>query len=214
MIDSESRKYIKEEADKIRKRVLLEEQLKIERKKKEIIQREKLKKIVKNFKIKVFKPKIIVATLIMGTGIFNTSCKNNENKAVINSIKKLNVEVGTHGGLKNINEDEYIYNLTEHIENGSCVMSNNGTDVEERISEYCVNNNIPKCIEVAAIEKFHYYMSNDYISGDKINLLGIYDKYIKNPNENIKLSNGDEIEINNAVVTYVYNNEKSNGLSK
>lgn len=57
-------------------------------------------------------------------------------------------------------------------------------------------------------------MNNDYINGDKINLSSIYNKYNKNPEENIKLSNGDEIIIDDGVVTYVYSDEKSNGLSR
>ena len=57
-------------------------------------------------------------------------------------------------------------------------------------------------------------MNNDYINGDKINLSSIYNKYNKNPEENIKLSNGDEIIIDDGVVTYVYSDEKSNGISR
>ena len=57
-------------------------------------------------------------------------------------------------------------------------------------------------------------MSNDYISGDKINLSSIYNKYNKNPEENIRLSNGDEIINDNGIIRYVYRDEKLNGLSK
>ena len=214
MRDSESRRYIKEECAKIRERIVLEEELRKKREEEERIRKEKIEEILKKIKNRIFKPKVILPTLIVGTGSLITSCVKNEYKLAGSAINKLSIEVGIHGGLKDINENEYIYNLNDHIENGECVIPNNGTDVEDRISEYCNVNDLPECVKVASIEKFHYYMNNDYINGDKINLSSIYNKYNKNPEENIKLSNGDEIIIDDGVVTYVYSDEKSNGISR
>lgn len=214
MRDSESRRYIKEECAKIRERIVLEEELRKKREEEERIRKEKIEEILKKIKYRIFKSKVILPTLIVGTGSLITSCVKNEYKLAGSAINKLSIEVGIHGGLKDINENEYIYNLNDHIENGDCVIPNNGTDVEDRISEYCNENDLPECVKVASIEKFHYYMNNDYINGDKINLSSIYNKYNKNPEENIKLSNGDEIIIDDGVVTYVYSDEKSNGISR
>lgn len=207
MNNSESRKALRAEYEKFREQYLFKDQRKIEEKKNELIRKSKIKK-------RIFNSKNIIAGLLIGTTMFTTSCKTNESSTDIDVIKDLKFEVEVHGGVKDVNSDKFIHNLSEHIESGTCNIPNNGTNIEDRISEYCNKNNLPECVKVAAIEKFHYYMSNDYISGDKINLSSIYNKYNKNPEENIRLSNGDEIINDNGIIRYVYRDEKLNGLSK
>ena len=207
MNNSESRKALRAEYEKFREQYLFKDQRRIEEKKNELIRKTKIKK-------RIFNSKNIIAGLLIGTTMFTTSCKTNESSTDIDAIKDLKFEVEVHGGVKDVNSDKFIYNLSEHIESGNCNIPNNGTNIEDRISEYCNKNNLPECVKVAAIEKFHYYMSNDYISGDKINLSSIYNKYNKNSKENIRLSNGDEIINDNGIIRYVYRDEKSNGLSK
>lgn len=214
MKENESRKVLRAEYEKFREQYLLKNERRIEEKKKEMLRREKFKKSLRVLKKRVFNPKNIATGLLIGTTIFTTSCKANESSNAIDAIRDLKFEVEVHGGVKDINSDKFIHNLSEHVESGTCNIQNNGTDIEDRISEYCNVKDLPECVKVAAIEKFHYYMSNDYVNGDKINLSSIYNKYNKNPEENIKLSNGDEITIDDGVVTYVYNDEKSNGLSR
>lgn len=207
MNNSESRKALRAEYEKFREQYLFKDQRRIEEKKNELIRKSKIKK-------RIFNSKNIIAGLLIGTTMFTTSCKTNESDTTMHAIRNLKFEIEAHGGVKDVNSDKFIHNLSEHIESGTCNIPNNGTNIEDRISEYCNKNNLPECVKVAAIEKFHYYMSNDYISGDKINLSSIYNKYNKNPEENIRLSNGDEIINDNGIIRYVYRDEKLNGLSK
>ena len=145
MNNSESRKALRAEYEKFREQYLFRNQRRIEEKKNELIRKTKIKK-------RIFNSKNIIAGLLIGTTMFTTSCKTNESSTDIDVIKDLKFEVEVHGGVKDVNSDKFIYNLSEHIESGTCNIPNNGTNIEDRISEYCNKNNLPECVKVAAIE--------------------------------------------------------------
>lgn len=167
------------------------------------------------FKSRKLKLGILIGTtsLVFGSALYIKS--NEEELDVKKAINNLEIEVGTHGGAKDINEDEYLYNLNQHLDSGKCKIKDENLLIEDRISRYCIENNIPNYIEVAAIEKFHYYMSNDYQSANSIDLINIYNTCINNPeSKHVKLKNGDIITIDGDNVTYTYNQGESDRLSK
>lgn len=197
----------------------------IERLNKEINREEKIVKIKNNIKVsivnlkqRIFKPNTIKIGMLIGTTslVFGSALYIKTNEDTLDMKKNINNlerEVGVHGGVKDINDDEYIYNLTQHVESGKCQIKGEDISIEDRIINYCKENNIPKYIEVSAIEKFHYYMSNDYESGNQIDLISIYHKYCNDPDSSyIKLNNGDIITIDGDNATYTYSQNNSNGL--
>lgn len=213
-MNKEEKNFLKTECQKIRQQYVLEEQRRIERKKSEITRREKTKKALKKIKMRTFNKKNILIGSFASIILLTSGCTNNEDMLQKKAIKTLNFEVEVHGGAESEVDARKFYNLSEHLASENCAMPYDGTAFEDRIEDYCTTNNLPDCVKVAAIEKFHYYMNNSYFKGNSIDLVNIYNKYNKNPNENIKLLNGDEIIIDNGIVVYEYNEKNEKGLSR
>ena len=213
-METESKNYIHEQNQKLREEMKkYEENLRINEER-----NQRVKDSISKFKKRVFKNKKVmgkavligVTALTFASGLY---VKNNEDELNLKrSIRTLEMEVGTHGGAKDIVSDEYIYNLNSHVQSNKCNIQN-GINIENRIKNYCLENNIPKYIEVAAIEKFHYYMSNDYISANNIDLMNIYNSY-NEESKYIKLTNGDIIVVDGDNATYIYADNNQNDLTK
>ncbi len=133
-------------------------------------QKNKTKK--RKFVKRVFKVVIIgSATLALASSLIHI----NETKRKIDILQN---ETYIHGGLKDENSDKYIYNLNDHIEEGKCALGTEGS-IEERITKYCIENDLPEAVKDAALEKYRLCYDKEYDEAEDIDLMEIYESVNK-----------------------------------
>lgn len=128
----------------------------------------------RNIKKRRFKKHIInaaIATLIVGgtLSISNNICRNSDEKAVV----ILENEIGTHGGEMDFDKRYYIYNLSEHLSDGDCCLTGEGS-MQDRIDAYCERNNLSDNIADMAKVKYSLIYDNKYEAANNIDLLEKY----------------------------------------
>lgn len=167
--------YNREEYDKYLNQIK-EETESLKETRKALEQQKKETKKSKKMKIRKFKVHLADAALVaaLATGVGLAFAKPWEYKQE-KDIKKLQVEADIHGGAKVESEDKYLYNINEH---NHCLIEGEGS-VEERIQEFCVEDDIPEEISDLIIERYELNLNGEYSEARDIDALKEYKKIKK-----------------------------------